>query len=94
MKTIDIQILDGNLTNEDDPTREQVSDYVEMVRSAVSEIAPGAEIEIDLQHASGCTRVVHAYGYDEDPDVYGIEYEVSDLMNKVHADWAEKHNLA
>ncbi len=99
MKIIEIQILDGNLTNEDDPTREQVDDYVDMLRAAVLVEYPGSEINIDLQrHTSGATRATSIIDYSDadDPgmDNTDDEYCVEEISNSVWVKWCEKHDLA
>jgi hypothetical protein len=56
--TITVQILTGNLATQEPTvqTRADVSRYVEMVRDALAERWPDAEIEIDVQRASGYCR--------------------------------------
>lgn len=94
MKTIDIQILDGNLTNEMDPTTEQLDDYVDMLRAAVHAEIIDAEINIDLQrHTSGASRPATVC------DEMGMDYSdesrtVSELECSVWVEWMEKHELA
>jgi len=94
MKSVDIQILDGNLTNEMDPTTEQLDDYVDMLRAAVSAEIIDAEINIDLQRdTSGCSQpatVCDESGMDYSDD----EYTVNELKNQVWVEWMEKHELA
>jgi len=57
MKTITMQILDGNLLNNRAPTRKEVDRLVEMTREALEKEFPGADVLIDLQRdTSGATR--------------------------------------
>ncbi len=94
MKTIDIQILDGNLTNDDIPGDDLVDDYVDMLTAAVAAEYPDAKIDIDLQRlTSGCTRPVSIVD-DDGIDYSDDEYSVSKIMGAVWVEWCEKHDLA
>ena len=99
MKTIDIQILDGNLTNDDIPGDDLVDDYVDMLRAAVAAEYPGAEINIDLQRpTSGASRPTSVIDYDDEDDPgtdnSDAEYMVSELEGNIWVEWCEKHDLA
>jgi hypothetical protein len=85
--------LEGNLTSEDDITREQGEDYVSMLDSALREALPEADITVDiLWNTSGysASPCISADTWQEEQE---IEHVVHDIMGSVWMRWCEKHEL-
>ena len=96
-QTIKINVLDGNLSNEIDPTRDQVDDYVDMLENALTAEFPGFEIDVVLhRRVSGYAGPTFVWlEEDDDPrEELAIAEEADRIANHVWVAWCEKHEIA
>ncbi len=76
-------VLTGNLSNDVEPTDDQVGLYADRLQEALESAFPGAEVDITVQNASGSAPYQPIVADDED----AVREEVENIEEEVWGRW-------